>query len=91
MYFDGRGRGELIRIILAYSGEEWEDVRFNWPSKEWDEQKKSEKHIISHLKKRFSRSARRSWTRYLMVALTSFKTWEELLRFQAQNLAFNTK
>ena len=48
MYFDGRGRGELIRIILAYSGEEWEDVRFNWPSKEWDEQKKSEKHIISH-------------------------------------------
>jgi len=33
-YFDGRGRGELSRLILAYGGQPWEDDRISfeqWP------------------------------------------------------------
>jgi len=33
-YFDGRGRGEVARQILAYSGQSWEDDRISfeaWP------------------------------------------------------------
>ncbi|KAH9495859.1 Glutathione S-transferase 4 [Bulinus truncatus] len=33
-YFDGRGRGELARLIMAAAGKEFEDIRFNfeeWP------------------------------------------------------------
>ena len=33
-YFDGKGRGELSRLILAYGGQPWEDDRItfeNWP------------------------------------------------------------
>lgn len=34
-YFDQRGRGELIRLILTYAGQKFEDERFtleNWPA-----------------------------------------------------------
>ena len=33
-YFDGKARGELSRLILAYGGQPWEDDRIsfeNWP------------------------------------------------------------
>ena len=39
-YFDGRGRGELIRLIFVVSGQSYEDVRISY-EKEWP-QKKSE-------------------------------------------------
>ena len=29
-YFDGRGRGELSRLILAYGGQPWEDDRISF-------------------------------------------------------------
>lgn len=32
-YFESRGRGELLRLLLAASGVEWEDIRFSW--EEW--------------------------------------------------------
>ncbi|KAK7092015.1 glutathione S-transferase 1-like [Littorina saxatilis] len=35
-YFNSRGRGEVLRLLLAASGKEWEDVRFTgeeWPEK----------------------------------------------------------
>ena len=34
LYFDGRGRGEMIRIMLSYGGVEFEDKRIKmeeWP------------------------------------------------------------
>jgi glutathione S-transferase len=36
-YFDGRGRGEVARQILAYSGQPWEDDRISFA--EWPELK----------------------------------------------------
>ncbi|CAF0871993.1 unnamed protein product [Rotaria sordida] len=38
-YFDGRGRGEAIRLIFAYAGQKFEDVRYSfdeWPKKKND-------------------------------------------------------
>ena len=29
-YFNARGRAEIIRLILAYSGQEYEDCRLQW-------------------------------------------------------------
>merc|ERR1711981_1090359 len=36
-YFDGKGRGELIRLILTYGGEPWEEDRISF--EEWPELK----------------------------------------------------
>ena len=38
-YFDGRGRGEVARQILAYSGQSWEDDRISFEA--WPELKPS--------------------------------------------------
>ena len=38
-YFDGRGRGEVARQILAYSGQPWEDDRISF--EQWPELKPS--------------------------------------------------
>ena len=38
-YFDGRGRGELSRLILAYGGQPWEDDRISF--EQWPELKPS--------------------------------------------------
>ncbi|TRY73251.1 hypothetical protein TCAL_07392 [Tigriopus californicus] len=37
IYFDGRGRGEIIRQILAFGGIAFEDIRI--PMEEWDDYK----------------------------------------------------
>lgn len=38
IYFDGRGRGEIIRQILAFGGIAFEDIRI--PMEEWDDYKR---------------------------------------------------
>ena len=43
-YFNLRGRGELIRLLFAYAGQEYEDFRFEIA--EWPEYKESESIIF---------------------------------------------
>ena len=47
LYFDGRGRGEIIRMILSYGGVEFEDKRVKM--EEWPQLKPS-KNISSRIK-----------------------------------------
>ena len=39
-YFDGPGRGEVIRLVLTFAGKEFEDIRFS-TYKEWTEKYKA--------------------------------------------------
>ncbi len=45
-YFKGRGRAEIIRLTLAQGGIEYEDVRMEWPSQQWEELKKGKWHYL---------------------------------------------
>lgn len=45
VYFNARGRAEHIRLIFAYAGVEYEDVRI--PKEKWPEYKKSQFSYVS--------------------------------------------
>ena len=47
IYFDGRGRGEAVRMILAAGGKEFDDQRIPLGAEEWTKLKPSKRHFFS--------------------------------------------
>ena len=50
-YFNVRGRGEIVRLTLAYGGIEYEDRRLEYMGDEWKAMKKgtTTEHIINSI------------------------------------------
>ncbi len=61
-YFKGRGRAEIIRLTLAQGGIDYEDVRMEWPSQQWEELKKGEWRYLIFMNQTF-KNYQRFWRR----------------------------
>ena len=51
VYFDGRGRGELLRLTLAAAGKKFEDCR--WDMEQFQKEKDSELSVVFGIFDRF--------------------------------------
>ena len=63
LYFDGRGRGEIIRIILTYGGVEFEDKRVSF--EEWPQVKPSKKGTLDQLRSHHFQKSQSKYVRNL--------------------------